>query len=158
MFDVRRLALASLVALVPALAVAAEPVPKYSVALTLSPAAVAKLTKLKEQVTVSAHYYGMPTEAAEKKKIPNEIGEIDLGDEEITRPLAEARAVFGFVGKGFDTKKTKWIHAGTSGILINVYSARRAVDDNILDCGLYQDTVELAMSKPIEIACKLIGE
>lgn len=158
MIDLRRLVIASTLSLLATAALAADGAPKYSVALTLSPAALAKLTKIKEQVTVSAHYYAMPTAEAEKKKIPNEIGEIDLGDEEQTRALGKATDVFTFTGKGFNQKNLKWAHAETAGILINVYSARRAVDDNILDCGLFQDTVTLAKSKPIEIACKLIGE
>lgn len=160
MTDVRRLALAATLSMLTTatVAVAAEPVPKFSVTLTLSQPALAKLAKIKEQVTVSAHYYGEPTKDAEKKKIPNEIGEVDLGDEEQSRAIAKATETYAFTGKTFDAKKTKWIKPGTSGILINVYSSRRVVDDNVLDCGLFQDTVAVAMAKPIEISCKLIGE
>lgn len=158
MTDLRRLALAAILSLLPAAVVAAEPVPKFSVTVTLSQAALGKLATIKEQMTVSAHYSGEPTKDAEKKKIPNEIGEVDLGDEEQTRAPAKATETFAFAGKTFDTKKTKWIKPGTSGILINVYSARRAVDDNVLDCGIFQDTVAVAMAKPIAITCKLIGE
>jgi len=136
----------------------AEAAPKFSVVLTMSPASLAKLTKLREQVTVSAHYYGMPTPAADKNKITNEIGEVDLGDEESTRALTAAHETFDFAGRGFQTKRAKWAEPGTAGVLINVYSARKVSDDNILDCGLFQDRLEVAEAQPIEIACKLIGE
>lgn len=139
-------------------AFAAEAQPNFSVVVTLSQAAVAKLTAMKEQVSVSAMYSGTPTKEAEKKKIANEIGEVELGYEDQTRPLAGAQVTFTFAGKAFKTARTKWIQPGTAQLLINVYSARKASDDNLLDCGLFQDAVTLANSKPIAIACKLIGE
>lgn len=157
--SLRTLLLAAVAVLAAAPAVRAnEPPPKFSVVLTMSPASLAELTKLREQVTVSAHYYGMPTPAADKNKIPNEIGEVDLGGEESTRALASAHETFDFAGRGFQTKRTKWAEPGTAGVLINVYSARKVSDDNILDCGIFQDRLEIAEAQPIEIACKLIGE
>lgn len=149
---------AALAAALPASAVAAEAPPKFSVVVTLSAEALADLTMRHEQVTVSAYYSGEPTPEAEKKKLANEIGEIDLGDETLTRPITGATETFAFAGKTFQAKKTKWIKPGTAGVLINVYSARKSTDDNLLDCGLFQDKVALANAKPIEIACKLIGE
>lgn len=137
---------------------AAEPTPKFSVAVTLSKEALAELTRRKEQVSVSAMYSGEPTAEATKKKIDNEIGEVDLGDEAQTRPFAGPTETYVFAGKAFQAKKTKWIKPGTASILINVYSARKSTDDNLLDCTIFQDTVTLANAKPIEIACKLIGE
>lgn len=159
MSSFRAIVLAAGLASLPAtVAHAVEPPPKFSVVLTMSPSSLAKLRTLKEQVTVSAHYYGMPTPAAEQKKIPNEMGEVDLGYEEQTRPPASGRETFDFTGRTFQTKKTKWVEPGTAGVLINVYSARKVSDDNFLDCGVFQDRLELANAQPIEIACKLIGE
>jgi len=132
--------------------------PKFDLVLTLSPAALTELTRLHEQVTVSAMYAGEPTKEAQKKKIDDEIGEVNLGSEEATRPLTAATGKFSFVGKGFEAKKLKWVKPGTAKVLINVYSARKAADDNLLDCGLFEDTLATAAAKPIEISCKLIAE
>jgi hypothetical protein len=154
----RTAALAGALLALPSAADAAEAQPNFSVVVTFSQEALAKLTGLKEQVTVAAMYSGAPTKEAEKKKISDEIGEVGLGNEELTRPLAGRQETFVFTGKTFQTKRTKWIQPGTAALLINVYSARKVSDDNLLDCGLFQDTVVVANSKPIEIACKLIGE
>ncbi|MCE1235736.1 MAG: hypothetical protein LWW93_05195 [Hyphomicrobiales bacterium] len=153
-----RLAAVVLLAAAPAPSFAAEPTPNFSVVVTLSAEARADLTRRKEQVTVAAMYSGEPTREATKKKIDNEIGEVDLGHEELTRPIPGGKETFAFAGKAFDAKRVKWIKPGAASVLINVYSARKAADDNLLDCGIFQDTVTLANSKPIEIACKLIGE
>ena len=152
------LAAVALLAAAPAASRAAEPTPNFSVVVTLSAEAQADLTKRKEQVTVAAMYSGEPTREAVKKKIDDEVGEVVLGDEALTRPIVGGKETFAFAGKAFDGKRTKWVKPGTASILINVYSARKAADDNLLDCGIFQDTVAVANAKPIEIACKLIGE
>lgn len=150
--------LAAAVALAPVPALAAGEAPKFSLVLTLSPHALAKLAGLKEEVTVAAMYSGDPTKEATRKKIPDEIGEIGLGNEEITRAPAAGPQSFAFAGKGFDAKKLKWVMPGTAKVLINVYSARKAADDNLLDCGIFEGTLAEAAAKPIEISCKLIEE
>lgn len=137
---------------------AAGEAPKFSLVLTLSPAALADLLRLKEQVTVSAMYSGEPTKEATKKGIPDEVGEVGLGNEEITRPPSTEPTTFAFAGKGFQAKRLKWVAPGTAKLLINVYSARKAADDNLLDCGIFEGTLAEAAAKPIEISCKLIGE
>ncbi len=150
------LAAAGLLALV-GTATAAE-TPKFDLVLSLSPAAFAELTKIHEQVTISAMYAGQPTKEAQKKKIDDEIGEVNLGSEEITRPMTSATAKVSFTGKGFDAKRLKWVAPGTAKVLINVYSARKVNDDNLLDCGIFEDVLAVAAAQPIEISCKLIAE
>ncbi len=45
------------------------------------------------------------------------------------------------------------------GVLINVYTARKTTQDNLIDCGIFEDTLAKAQaSQPIPIACKMIGE
>ncbi|NLH83080.1 MAG: hypothetical protein GX458_19890 [Phyllobacteriaceae bacterium] len=141
-----------------AVAASAAETPKFDLVLSLSPAALAELTKIHEQVTIAAMYAGEPTKDAQKKKIDDEIGEVNLGHEEITRPMTASTTTVSFVGKGFDAKRLKWVKPGTAKVLINVYSARKVNDDNLLDCGLFEDTYAAAAAKPIEISCKLIAE
>lgn len=139
-------------------AAGADETPKFDLVLALSPAALTELTKIHEQVTVAAMYAGEPTKEAQKKKVDDEIGEVNLGSEEITRPMTAATAKVSFTGKGFDAKKLKWVKPGTAKVLINVYSARKANDDNLLDCGIFEDKLTVAATQPIEIFCKLIAE
>lgn len=145
-------ALAGLVAGATA-ALAADAQPKFDVALKLSPAALSKLAGMGEQVTVSAMYAGEPTRAGEKKAIE---GEINLGEENVTRKPVAADT-YAFVGKGFKTADLKWVKPRAARLLINVYSARKVSDDNLLDCDIY-DGLLADVPKPLPIACKLIGE
>lgn len=152
------LGLASSVVLAPAVAIAAEGPPKFDLMLTLSPAAAAKLAGMKEAITVSAMYSGQPTKAARKAGKATEVDEVDLGEETATLQPSKAPQTAHFVGKGFKAGEVKWIAPGTAGVLINVYSARKVSDDNLLDCDIFQDVLKVAAAKPIEISCKLIGE
>ncbi|MGZ5827314.1 MAG: hypothetical protein ACXWJW_02115, partial [Xanthobacteraceae bacterium] len=43
-------------------------------------------------------------------------------------------------------------------ILVNVFTARRSGDLNLIDCGIFDGSVAEARAKPVAIACKLIGE
>ncbi len=134
-------------------ALAADAPPKFDVALKLSPAALKKLAGMGEEVTVAAMYSGEPTRAGEKKAIE---GEINLGEENVTRKPA-ATTTYSFVGKGFKTADLKWVKPGTAQMLINVYSARKVADDNLLECELWNSPLD-AIPKPLDIACKLIDE
>lgn len=152
------LVLAAAAAFVSTDVLAAGEAPTFQVAVTLSPAARADLVRRKEQITVAAMYSGEPTAAATKKGIPDEVGEVGLGNEETTRPPAPDPMTFAFAGKNFQAARVKWVKPGTPRVLINVYSARKAADDNLLDCGIFDGVFAEAAAKPIEITCKLIGE
>lgn len=128
--------------------------PRYTVVVTLSAKAAAKLTALREGVVVAAVYYGEPTKAAAKQA--DEVGQIDLGHEDVALPAAGGAA--SFVGRGFQAARLGWVVGGAAQININVFSARKSGPDNLLDCDLFEDAVTVAEAKPIAIACKLIGE
>ncbi|MER2605462.1 MAG: hypothetical protein ABTQ29_06520 [Siculibacillus sp.] len=150
--------LAVALAAAPASTLAAPPPagPKFKLTVTLSPAALAKLTAKKEAVTISAMYGGEPNKAGESRAIE---GEINLGNDDLTRVADGAKVEFDFTGKGFKAAEMKYVKTGTARILINGYSARRAFDDNILDCAIWDGTLaEAAAASPIPIACKLIEE
>lgn len=129
--------------------------PKFNLVLGLSPAAVKKLTAMGEAITVSAMYEGEPNKAGEKKAIE---GVIPLGEENLERKPVAAGDRMTFVGKGFKTADLKWVKPGGARVLINVYSARKVADDNLLDCAIYEGTLAEAAAKPVLISCKLIDE
>ena len=47
---------------------------------------------------------------------------------------------------------------GEPQVNINVYSGRKSSPDNLLDCGMFQDSVVVAAKAPIRVDCKLIAE
>ena len=41
-------------------------------------------------------------------------------------------------------------------MLVNVYSARKTHEDNLLNCGIYEGPVSMAQKQPVDIQCDLI--
>ncbi len=124
--------------------------PKYVVQLTLSPAAASKLSSSGETVRVSASYYGTAVSG-----VPVEgDGEIGLANEVVDLPNGATAVNLGGISIAeSDIRKTK--EAGPS-LLINVYTSRKVIADNLLDCGIYEG--DAARAGQADIACKLIGE
>jgi hypothetical protein len=126
-------------------------VPDFRIEVTLSTKAAAKLYSAQEWVHISAFYYG---EAA-KPKDGDEMGQIWLGNEDAD--IEDAGTVtFGQIK--IDGKRLKLVKGRKATVNINVYSSRKTLADNILDCGLFEDLVEVAASENVTIECKLIGE
>jgi len=126
----------------------------FSVDISLSSQAAAKLAALKEQIVVSAVWSGEPTRAA--RKHADEMGQIDLGTEQVRIPGSGGRAEI--TGRSVQVKHIDWVKNRAVVVNVNVFSARVSGPDNVLDCGLFENAVALARSKPVQIACKLIGE
>lgn len=128
-------------------------VPRFTVSVQLSPKASAKLKKMKETIIVSASLFGYPTRAAQSKAECS--GEIGLGsvDKEMDEP-----GVAIFEGSTYDKSKLPLIENQEPLLLINVFSGRKSSEDNLLDCSVFQDSVDRAVKDGIRIDCKLIGE
>ena len=126
----------------------------FSVDVSLSSSAVAKLAALNEKIVISVLWYGEPTRAARKRA--DEMGQIDLGTEQVRLPGSGGRAEI--TGRSVQVKHIEWVKNRAVLVNVNVFSARLSGPDNLLDCGLFENTVSVARSKPVQIACKLIGE
>jgi hypothetical protein len=136
---------------VPCLAANEIDVPDYRVEVALSTKASAKLKASGETVHVSAFYYG---EAA-KPKDGDEMGQVWLGNEDAD--IGGGGAVtFGKIK--IDAKRLKLVKGRKATVNINVYTSRKVFENNLLDCGLFEDLVEVAAKAPVAIDCKLIGE
>lgn len=134
----------------------------FSVEITLSPKARAKLASLKEEITVASFYYGdlsrKPTRAeiraAEKEgRDPNQV---ELEGERVT--ISGAGGTAQMPGRSVSAKEAAALGSNPMKVNINVFSARRSHPDNLLSCDLFDDDLALARSKPIAVACKLIAE
>ncbi|MGE3645194.1 MAG: hypothetical protein AB7F96_15200 [Beijerinckiaceae bacterium] len=154
--DARRIAGAgSALALILALAYPLQPAMaqednSFSVTLRFSNAAKRKLSAMGELVTVSAMYGGEPKRGA---KEAGEDGTLGLGSEDKTVTPEEQRLVFRGV---YDRKLARRALKGAPQLLINVYSARRKHQDNLLDCGIWDGPLRNAAAARIAITCKLI--
>ena len=135
----------------PALAAKTITGPAYTLVLTLSDKAAAKLAESHEQVHINGHYFGEARRASDG----DEMGEVHLGDEDKDVPGAGSYSM----GKArIDAKGMAKIKAKEPDLLINVYTSRKVFPDNLFDCGIFQDQVSVAAKSGIAIACKLIGE
>lgn len=126
----------------------------FAVEVSLSAPAATKLNVLKEKIVVSVLWYGEPTSAARKRA--DEMGQIDLGTEQVRLPASGGRAEIA--GRSVQIKRIDWVKNRAVLANVNVFSARLSSPNNYLDCGVFEDTVVVARSKPVKIVCKLIGE
>lgn len=137
-----------------AAAAAAENKMAFTVDVSLSPKAAARLAALNEKITVAAYWFGEPTKAA--RRHANEMGQISLGTEEIRIPGNGGRAQM--TGQAAQAEHFVWVQDGAVQVNVNVYSARQSGPNNILACDLFEDSAALAHSRPIPLLCKLIEE
>lgn len=149
-----RLALLAALALTGS-AVAAEAVvsPAFSVALTLSPKAAAKIAETGERIMVVAMFNAMPKPGSKVEQ--DGAGPLDLGQASVTLDGVGTANFAPFTLYAKDLAETE----GEPDLLINVWTARQTSEDNLLSCDLWQGPLAtIPNDKPIPIACKLIEE
>ena len=126
----------------------------FTVNVSLSPQAASRLAQLAEPITMSALYYGEPTRAA--RRHADEMGQIDLGTDEMTIPGSGGAAQFTL--RALDRKHVVWGRNKDVKLNINVYTARHSDPNNLIACDFFDDSLSLALAHPINVGCKLIGE
>lgn len=124
-----------------------------SVQISLSRRAAAKLAATSEAMIVSASYYGNPIPTAEKEA--DEIGQIDLGTENVEAP-GKGGTVY-VTGTKVNRDHLRWLK-GPVLLNVNVYSARRSSPDNILACDFFDGELDHAVREPLSLHCSLITE
>lgn len=125
----------------------------FTVAITLSQKAAARLDAMHEGIIVSASYSGDPAPGAEKRT--DEIGRIPLGIENVEAP-GKAGTV-RVTGDQVKRSRLAWVK-GPVLLNVNVYSARHSGPDNILACDFFDGNLEDAVRKPVPLHCSLIEE
>jgi len=126
----------------------------FNVHILLSPKAKARLNESQELIVVRGYLTGTPKAHAPERFI-NEMGEIDLGEvgAEI-KPDKDA----SFKKLKVERQALAQTDMKDPKLLINVFSARRSVKDNLLDCGIYQGSLKPVQGTTVQITCQLIGE
>ena len=145
---------ALILAWAPAPASAADNALGFSIQVSLSPKAAARLAASRESIEAAALWYGEPGKGARKHAA--EDGQIYIGDEKVRLPGSGGGAEFS--GRTVKTAQIAWLKNREARINLNVYSARLGGPDNILDCDLFEGAVAKARAGTVRISCKLIGE
>jgi len=126
----------------------------FSLDITLSPKAAERLRATHEGIAANASYYGNPTAAAAKHG--DEVGHIDLGVER--HDLSAQAGRVRFTGHKVMLERLPWVDGGVK-VNVNVYSARRSNEDNILACDFIDtDLAAVVKAQPVTLHCGLITE
>jgi hypothetical protein len=129
-------------------------VPGFTVTVTYSQKAMATLVADKETVIVVGYLYGFPIQGTPKQDVDH-VGQIDMG--EVKKEVAPG-ATAKFDSVKLNQPMMKWVDSQGPQLLINVYSGRKSSPNNLLDCGIYEGSLQAIQGQSIPIACKLIGE
>jgi hypothetical protein len=127
----------------------------FDVNVTLSQKAAVKLASEKEGIVVFADYYGDPKRSAGKHA--NEIGQIDLNQQDETVEISGTGGNAHITGAKVDTKRLDWL-AGPAKVNVNVASARKSNPDNVLACDFIDGALADVRKAPVTLHCYLIEE
>lgn len=72
-----------------------------------------------------------------------------------TRHEAPGETTFAVRGLKFDSNSIRMLRTSDYEVLVNVYSGRRSIDKNVLDCDLVQDSISKLQRRTHEVHCKL---
>lgn len=138
---------------------AAQAVPRsqaagFTIDISLTPRAAARLAD-REGIVVSAIITGRAI--PERMDDADEMGEIDLGSDEITVPGRAGPVVI--TGKNFKPARLALVEGRRANVRVGVFSARRSSPDNLLDCQpfIYGGLDKLSPGTHA-VRCSLIGE
>ena len=120
------------------------------VALSLTPAAAAKLKALGKAAVADGYYYGQPTEATAAKA--DEDGHINLGQ---SFASAAATQSVRLSGDAVDPAMLDKIKDGAVSVTVRAYLDPTAGVDNVLDCTRFDGPLKTAQAQPVAISCDL---
>jgi hypothetical protein len=126
----------------------------FTVKITYSHKAMDTLVAGKETVIVAGYLTASPIPSTPKQYVDH-VGELGLG--EVDREIALG-AIATFNNVKPNQAMMKWVDSSGPQLLINVYSGRKSSPNNLLDCGIYEGSLQAVQGQSIPISCKLIGE
>lgn len=125
----------------------------YKVQVTFTPRTITRLKDLGEKVTVANMFYGLASKATLDAGKADGVGQVPLG--ETMRDIEPQNQVVTVAVPPFQPAKAAQTE-GPPMLLINVYSARKKHEDNLLDCGIFDAELAKAEAETIKIECDLI--
>lgn len=126
-------------------------IPPFEVILELSEKAAQKLKKQQESILVDAMFTGVPTDTtSESYQMEGEIFVAESIKELTGAGTAKIEGV-KISKKLYHELRDKDIM-----LLVNVFSARKSSEDNLLDCGIISDKMSVVKNRNFTVRCKLI--
>lgn len=124
--------------------------PSITLQITFAPAATAKLTEIGEKVTVSAYYFGEPSD---ENTLPlDNMGQVVLAEENFTIEPTDQEVVVGAALADAP------VNAVTQTQLnVNIFGAGQGSMPVTLWCGIIDTFVAEADGKTFPIRCQLMG-
>jgi len=132
----------------PVQASAFEMSPLFNVEIRLSDLAAAKLVSSGETISINTLYYGDA-----KASLDTEKGRVEVATESAELAGAGSVAMGGIELIEAEVAKT----VGAIRMDLNVFTAGKVIERNILSCGFWSDAVD-KIPDPIVIECALIEE
>jgi hypothetical protein len=132
--------------------------PGFTVEVTLSEKARQKLIESKETIAATSYFTATPKKGipvSQYKRFLSRPGPLGLGYVDVEAKPGES-LTFGEIK--LDQSAMPVIDEQGPQLLINVTSGRRAYQDSILACDIYQGPLMPVQGKIISITCKLIRE
>jgi hypothetical protein len=112
--------------------------------------AMLTLAQIGERVVVSAFYYGEPS--AKGAAHADEMGQIWLGNEDVTIDPLDQKVK---LKAALDAEGSGWIK-GVPRVNINIFSARLADQNNLLNCDIFEDDIAVAQARVQVLECVLL--
>ncbi len=124
----------------------------FEAAVTVSPAALAKLKAADDHIVVTAHYYGMPAKGSESQA--NAMGQVPLGDAKASMGLDATQVKV--TGEGADPTSLPHVDEGTIYVWLSTSAvSAMGVRDELIDCSHFRGTMAKAQAAPVAITCDL---
>jgi len=128
-------------------------VPEFAIAIKLSPQAEKRLHDLHETIKVLAMFDGDPLPGQGRDNAP--MRDVYLGSDE---KLVDANNVARFASTKISQRHWNQLADKDYYATINVFSARKAFKNNLLDCDVPEKHISIFAGRTIEVRCWLIGE
>jgi len=125
--------------------------PSFSIQVDLSPKAEKLLKEKKESIIVAAYFSGIPKDSTKYL----EDGEYAFGTHECE--LTDSRTAI-FRGVKISKESFESLADKDFQVLINIYSGRRSMKNNVLDCDILQKKISQVKDQTFIIRGKLIAE
>jgi hypothetical protein len=122
----------------------------YDIKLSFSSDAAARMKELGQKITVMNAFYGDVTLTAKAKA--DRGGQLDMGSENID--LDAVDQTLHITAKSLKLAGLPDIVDHKPSVLINIASGPSGA--NQLSCGLFQDQIAVAQTKPVDIQCEAI--
>ena len=108
------------------------------------------LAQIGERVVVAAFYFGDPS--AKGAAHADEMGQIWLGNEDVEIDSLDQTVHLKAV---LDDEGLGWIK-GPPRVNINIFSARHADQNNLLNCAIFEDDIAVAQARTPVLRCVML--